>query len=360
MKKKVIRVLVVDDSKVAEELLVHELRTDPALEVVGTAADGVAAVEFVVRHRPDVVVMDLQMPRMDGVEATRRIMELEPVPVVAVSASYDAKEVAANFRTMEAGAVALMAKPRGPGHPEHAELTRRMIETVKLMSEVKIVRRLARRAGLEGVSPGVGVTGGRVGMGDGGEGSGVRLIAMGVSTGGPPVLQTILGRLPKTLAVPVVIVQHIAPGFLPGMAEWLEKTTGFPVRVPGVGELLLPGVAYLGPDGWHLGVTREGRTTRGDGPPENGMKPAVSYLFRSVAAAYGRSVAAVLLTGMGRDGAEELRMLRELGALTVAQDRQSSLIHGMPGEAVRLNAALHVLPPEGIAELLGGVTARRG
>ena len=348
--KKLIQVLVVDDSRTAGELLVRELSSDPAIAVVGTARDGQEAVEFVLRQKPDVVVMDLQMPRMDGVEATRRIMESQPVPIVAVSASYKADEVAENFRTLEAGAVALMAKPSGPGHPEHAELTRRMIETVKLMSEVRVIRRARRQPGAGPVASGSSVAGAD-------RGRELRLIAVGVSTGGPPVLQTILSRLPKSLPVPVVIVQHIAPGFLPGMAEWLELTTGFPVRLPTAGERLLPGVAYLGPDGRHFGVTRDGRAMLDDGPAENGLRPAVSFLFRSVADNYGRTAAAVLLTGMGRDGAEELLRLRQRGAVTIAQDKESSLVHGMPGEAIQLNAAMHVLPPERIAEVLVAAVA---
>lgn len=352
---KIIQVLVVDDSRVAEELLVHELNAAPGLKVMGTARDGQEAVEFVLRHKPDVVVMDLQMPRMDGVTATRRIMELQPVPIVAVSSSYDPNEVAANFRTLEAGAVAVMAKPGGPGHPQYAELTRRMIETVTLMAEVKVIRRRppkpAAAAAAAAAAP---VPPNAENAGAGGNGE-IRLIAMGVSTGGPPVLQTILARLPKSLPVPVVIVQHIAPGFLPGMAEWLAQTTGFPVRLPVAGERLAPGVAYLGPDGRHFGVTRDGRAILSEVPPENGLRPAVSFLFRSVAESCGRAAVAVLLTGMGRDGADELLRLRQRGALTIAQDKESSLVHGMPGEAILLNAAVHVLPPEQIAALLGTV-----
>lgn len=354
---KTIQVLVVDDSRVAEELLVHELNAAPGLTVMGTAHDGQEAVEFVLRHKPDVVVMDLHMPRMDGVAATRRIMELQPVPIVAVSSSYDPNEVAANFRTLEAGAVAVMAKPAGPGHADYAELTRRMIETVTLMAEVRVIRRrppkpIAAVAATVSPVPRKADNAGAAGNGE------IRLIAIGVSTGGPPVLQTILARLPKSLPVPVVIVQHIAPGFLPGMAEWLAHTTGFPVRLPVAGEWLAPGVAYLGPDGRHFGVTRDGRAILSEVPPENGLRPAVSFLFRSVAECYGRAVAAVLLTGMGRDGADELLQLRQRGAVTIAQDKESSLVHGMPGEAIQLDAAVHVLAPEQIAALLATMVGR--
>jgi two-component system, chemotaxis family, protein-glutamate methylesterase/glutaminase len=354
MSGRTIEVLVVEDSRVAEELLVHELNADPELHVMGTAHNGFEALDFLLKNKPDVILMDLQMPKMDGFEATRRIMETEPVPVVAITATFDAHEVATNFRTMEAGAVALIEKPHGPGHPRYAETSRKMVETVKLMSEVKLVRRIPRfqradrpapaRAEERVVAPAK---------------TGVEIIAIGVSTGGPPVLQTLLSLLPKDLPVPVLIVQHIAAGFLEGMAEWLQLTSGFPMHIAVHGERLMPARAYLAPDGCHLGVGRDGTIALSKAPPEYGLRPAVSCLFRSVREIYGSNAAAVLLTGMGRDGADELKLLRDRGAITIAQDKESSLVHGMPGEAIRLEAATYVLPPDRIAPLLAGI-AKKG
>jgi two-component system chemotaxis response regulator CheB len=180
----------------------------------------------------------------------------------------------------------------------------------------------------------------------------IKMVAIGASTGGPPVLQTLLSSLPKQFSVPVLIVQHIAAGFLPGLVEWLSQVTYFPIRIPAHGDLLLPGHAYLAPDGFHLGVERGPRAVLSQAPPENNLRPAVSHLFRSVAETLGNQAVGVLLTGMGKDGAAELKMLRDKGAITIAQDKESSAVHGMPGEAIQLGAATHVLSPERIVEAL--------
>jgi two-component system chemotaxis response regulator CheB len=181
------------------------------------------------------------------------------------------------------------------------------------------------------------------------------VIAIGASTGGPLVLQSILTGLPANLPMPVLIVQHMAPGFVESFAGWLEQSTGFPVRMAADGDLLLPGHAYVAPDGRHMGVRRGGRILLSDAAPENGVRPAVSFLFRSLAATMAPHVAAVLLTGMGRDGVDELVRLKQAGALTIAQDEKSSVVFGMPGQAVEAGAVSHVLPPDAIAELLAGL-----
>jgi two-component system, chemotaxis family, protein-glutamate methylesterase/glutaminase len=337
-----INVLVVEDSPVARELLVHILKRDPELRVIGTARDGEEAIEFLARHRPDVITMDLVMPRVDGIEATRRIMETQPVPIVIVSGAWNREEVETTFRAMEAGAVALVEKPCGLGDPKCEGMSRDLVQTVKSMSEVRVVRRWARRTS-PSAAPAAGAPSARPAP------ARIGVVAIGVSTGGPPVLRAILGRLPKRFDAAVLIVQHIAAGFLPGLAEWLGSATGFPVRVARDGEAPLPGCAYLAPDGRHMALDAKMRIRLSDDPPENGLKPAVSFLFRSVAEVCGANAVGVLLTGMGRDGAAELSRMRARGAITIVQDKESSVVHGMPGEAIRLNAATHVLPPEGIA-----------
>lgn len=359
MREDRIQVLVVEDSAVVRELLVHLLNSDPEMTVVGTAHNGEEALEFVKRRKPDVITMDINMPRMNGFEATRRIMETAPTPIVIVSGSWDASEVDTTFRALEAGALTAVARPQGPVHPEHERTARELIQTVKLMAEVKVVRRWSR----------VRESGGR-----GREESGVPLppgmirearakteiVSMGASTGGPMVLHTILSRLPKDFPLPVLIVQHMAPGFIQGFAAWLGPVSGIPIKVAGDGEPLQPGHAYLAPDGLQMGVDGSGRIALSQAQAENGLRPAVSYLFRSVAEVYGRKAAAVLLTGMGTDGAAELKTLRECGAITIAQDQNTSVVFGMPGEAIRLGAASYVLPPEKIAPALVTLANKRG
>jgi len=336
-----IRVLVADDSATVREYLAYVLGDDPALEVVGTARDGQEAVEQVERLKPDIVVMDVHMPRMNGFEATRQIMERTPTPIVIVSASISREEVALTFEALKAGALTVVDKPGGPDHPKHAESARRLVETVRLMAEVKVVRRWPRRERLA-PPPMPSLTPERK----------IRLIAIGASTGGPQTVAEILGRLPGDLAVPILIVQHIAPGFTEGLAEWLDQTTPLAVKLAETGESVRSGTVYLARDGFQTGIKKDGRIRLTKEPMEDGFCPSASYLFQSVAEAYGRSAIGILLTGMGRDGAAGLKRLREVGGVTVAQDEESSVIFGMPGEAVRLGAAEHVLSPEEISVMI--------
>lgn len=337
-----IRVLVVEDSPVVRQFLVHILRSDPDIQVVGAAADGEEALVLVERERPQVITMDINMPRMNGFEATRRIMESYPTPIIIVSGSWDPKEVATSFRALEAGAVAAVARPQGVGHPEFETTARELIKTVKLMSEVRVVRRWPRRKS-EAAAPAGEVPKGAVEF---------RAVAIGASTGGPLVLHTILSSLPRDFPAPMLIVQHIAPGFIGGLVEWLAGSCPFPVHLAKDGEPLLRGHVYVADDGRHMGVRPPDRIFLGREEPENGMRPAVSFLLRSVAEVYGKQAIGILLTGMGKDGARELRMMKDKGAITIVQDKESSIVHGMPGEAIHLDAATHVLPADKIAGTL--------
>ena len=212
------------------------------------------------------------------------------------------------------------------------------------MSEVKVVRRTARSrpAPLPAASP-------RALQRAAAQ---IKLIGVGASTGGPPVLQTILAGLPKDFPTPVLVVQHIAHGFLAGMAEWLNQTTGLQIHLASYGTTPLPGHVYLAPDDLHMGIGAGGGIVLTREEPENHLRPAVSFLFRSLAAAYGPNALGVLLTGMGRDGAEELKAMKDKGAITIAQDEESSVVHGMPGVAIALGGATHVLPADKIADAL--------
>lgn len=341
-----IRVLIVDDSAVSRELLRRVLTSDPCIEVIGCAHSGEEALAALLDAKPDVVTMDIHMPGKDGFETTRQIMETWPLPVVIVSASFDPRDVAKAFRAMEAGAVAAVEKPRGPGDPAYADMARRLVDTVKAMSEVRVVRRWARKR----VEP---PPAERAALAR--AGGGIRLVAIGASTGGPPVLHTVLAGLPKPCPVPVVIVQHISAGFAQGLADWLSSTTGMSVRLAQHGEVAQPGLAHLAPDGCQMSITSHSRIVCGPEPAEHGLRPSASFLFRSVAQNFGANAAGVLLTGMGCDGAEDLKRMRDAGAVTFAQDKESSVVHGMPGEAIRLGAAAHVGSPERIAALLSAL-----
>ena len=340
-----IKVLVVEDSPVVREFLVHILSSDPGIRVVGTASDGEQALEAVRLDRPDVITMDIHMPKLDGLEATRRIMETHPTPIVIVSGSEKSGEVATAFSAMDAGALAVLPRPRGIGHPAHEATVGELVQTVKLMSEVKVVRRWSRvRRDAPAPRPAE--------MGFANEPAKVRIVAIGASTGGPPALQTILAAMPEDFPVPLLIVQHMAAGFVAGFVEWLAQSSSLPLHIATHGALVLPGHVYIAPDEHQMKVERGGRLALTKDEPENGLRPSVAYLFRSIAEVYGCDAVAGLLTGMGRDGAEELRLLKDKGAVTFAQDKGSSVVHGMPGEAIRLDAAMLVLPPEKIAAVL--------
>ena len=352
MPSRTIKVLVVEDSPVARTLLIHTLTSDPEIKIAGCAADGEEAIVMASRDKPDVVTMDIHMPKLDGFETTRRIMETEPLPIVIVSSSYNPADVKMTFQALEAGAVAAVEKPPGIGDPNYAKLARKLIETVKAMSEVRVVKRWtrARRAARPEPLP---IREPELKP----RGEDIEIVAIGASTGGPPVLHRILAALPKPFPVPILIVQHISAGFVQGLASWLEQAAAISVRIASDGDQPQPGIAYLAPDGCQMQVDSRGRLRCAAGEQENGARPSVSCLFRSVAEVFGKRAAGVLLTGMGKDGAQELKLIRDRGGVTIAQDKESCVVHGMPGEAVRIGAAEYVLPPERIAATLRSAVA---
>jgi len=348
-----INVLVVEDSPVIREFIIYVLSSDPEIRVIGTAVDGEEAIEAAQRQRPDVITMDIHMPKMDGFEATRRIMETYPVPIVIVSGSSAADEVATTFRALEMGALTVVPRPTGIGHAQYEATAKSLLDAVKLMSEVKVVKRWARARTLKPASKVVPT----VSMDVSGAPARINVVAIGASTGGPQALHAILSRLPASFGAPILVVQHIATGFLQGFVGWLSATCTLPIHIARHGELVKPGHVYVAPDGFHMGVQRGGVIVLSSDVAVNRHLPSVAYLFRAVAEVYGRNAVGVLLTGMGKDGAEELKLMKERGAVTVAQDAQSSIVHGMPGEAIKLDAASHVLGLDGIVAMLTALVA---
>ncbi|RJX35799.1 MAG: chemotaxis-specific protein-glutamate methyltransferase CheB [Desulfurivibrio sp.] len=344
-----IRVLLVDDSATTAAFISALIDADDELSVVGRAQDGEQAIRLMTLLQPDIVVMDINMPKMNGYEATMRILEIHPVPIIICSNMWQPGEIAHSFQAIEAGAVTAIPKPPGPGHPDFKRLASQFVQTVKAMAEIRVVCRKPwqqmKKSNLAPVSLG--------------EMKVVpQLLAMGASTGGPPAIKVILEGLPRNFPIPIVIVQHIATGFVEGMASWLEKSIPLPVKIAEHDERLLAGHVYLAPAAVQMGVAKGRIIIDKTAFPENGLRPAISFLFRSVAEQYGMYGIGVLLTGMGRDGAAELKSLRKKSALTIAQDEASAVVNGMPGEAVKLQAACYVLPPVEIARLLNKVTQR--
>jgi two-component system, chemotaxis family, protein-glutamate methylesterase/glutaminase len=342
-----IKVLIVDDSPVAREMIEHVLTADPEIQVIGSARNGAEALAALEYKRPDVVTMDVHMPGLDGFETTRQIMIEHPVPVVIVTSTLDPKTDSATFKTLEAGAVAIVLKPPGFGHPDHARAAFDLVQTVKLMSEVKVVRRsnrMARRQ-VPGLEPQAEAP--------------VRVVAIGASTGGPVIIQSILAALPQDFPVPLLVVQHMAEDFIDGFAEWLANSSQIRVKVAAPGERPAPGTAYIAPGGVQLGIDESGRIMLTPGKEGEYHCPSVSHLFFSVAERYGNNAVGILLSGMGADGAQGLKAMQERGALTIVQDEESCVVFGMPGEAVKLRAAQHVLPPESIIAMLRSTIKRQ-
>lgn len=345
-----IRLLVVEDSKTVQRALVAAFEADPELEVIGTAESGEAAVEAAQRLKPDLITMDVKLHGMDGFDATRAIMSSCPVPIVIVTGKMNPKDSATLFRVMEAGALMVLAKPDPLGSPGYQASVAHLIHHLKLMAEIKVVRRVFP-AGDCHTAPQAAAPAP--------PSSPIKLVAIGASTGGPPLLRQILSGLPERFPAAVLVVQHMAVGFTENFVHWLNNSSRLPVQLACDGAAISPGQVYVAPDNCHMEVTPAGRILLTLSPPENGVRPSVSTLFRSVALSYGRQAVGVLLSGMGKDGALELKEIRGRGGITVAQDRESSMVFGMPGEAIQIDAAQHILAPFGIIDLLTTVTKQR-
>jgi two-component system chemotaxis response regulator CheB len=364
----VIRVLVVEDSATMRHHLREALAADPELEIVGEAVDGGQAVEMCGRLRPDVVTMDMMLPTMSGLVATEHIMADYPTPILVVS-SADRREMFSTYNALAAGAVDVLEKPRGD--ESDTGWAGRLRAAVRLVSRIRVIthpraRLDARRRSGAAESPAVTTTaststwaGERV--------TTPRVVCVGASTGGPGALTDLLRALPPDFRAPVLCVQHIAASepFAVAFSDWLGDQAGRAVRYAqdGMGVEELSGQVILAPPDQHL-LVRNGALRLDPGPPRHSCRPSVDVLFESVASAYGAASAGCLLTGMGRDGAAGLLLLRRAGAVTFAQDEASSIVYGMPREAALLGAAAHILPPGRIAARLaelvpaGGLTGR--
>ena len=344
VKADTVRVVVADDSLVAREMIAQILATDDRIEVVGTATDGLEAVELTAALKPDLVTMDIHMPRMDGLEAIEQIMAYTPTPVLVVSTSVYGEGVGRAFDALEAGALEIVKKPEPREWSDLQAIAADLIGRVKLLSRVPVVTHLkgmrASRPEAAGAS--------RVARPAPAPKRTVELVAVGSSTGGPSALLEVLGRLPSDFPVPVVVAQHIADGFVPGLVGWLDAGCGIAVRVAEDGMQAAAGTAYVAPTGNDL--VMDGSTLRFRVPAAaQAHVPSADTLLHSVAASFGAAGAGVVLTGMGADGARGLKAVRDAGGATIAQDEATSTVYGMPKAAVALGGAGAVLPVQQIA-----------
>ncbi|NWJ95241.1 MAG: chemotaxis-specific protein-glutamate methyltransferase CheB [Chloroflexi bacterium] len=344
-------VVVCEDSVPVSQLLVELINADPGLHVVGVAGNGREVIELNRKLRPNVITMDVRMPVLNGLEATRQIMAEQPTPIVLVS---DIAEVDINLSmdALNAGALAVLPKPHGPGHPDFKADGDRLRHTLHLMSSVKLVRRWMTTGPLTippkpsaTPSPRSDIYTSPVQP---------RLVAIGSSTGGPSAIATILSNLPPTFNLPILVTQHIMPGFGTGLARWLNDTTGRRVVTATEGMVIEPSssITVIAPDHCHMILTPARQIAFDHRGLVNGVLPSVDVLFESVAHSLGPLAVGVLLTGMGRDGAQGLSKMRQAGSFTIAQDEASSVVFGMPKEAIALGAAWKIAPLEKIASEL--------
>ena len=347
MMKDPIRVLVVDDSAVVRQILVSMLETVSGFQVVGQARDGEEAVRLTARLRPNVVTMDIRMPRLDGLEAIKRIMSTTPTPIVVVAASVYEPDLNIAFAAIEAGALTVVEKPRGITPDAYEAARDQLVTTIRLMSDVQVVTLRPDRRRLESPSaPQTGVENATMAPLD------TDLIAMAASTGGPGVLREIFHALPGDLSIPVVAVQHITSGFAHGFARWLDGETALQVAIAEDGERIKPGRVLIAPDDTHLTVAPGGIARLDHSDPVRGQRPSATRLFNSVARTFGPAAVGVVLTGMGEDGADGLENLRQAGGHVIAQDEESCVVFGMPKAAIERGVVDRIMAPDKIASVL--------
>ena len=360
MQAEKIRVLVVDDSALVRQVLTGILDSDPGIEVVGAAADPYAAREKIKQLHPDVLTLDVEMPRMDGITFLKNLMRLRPMPVVMVS-SLTEKGADVTLNALEIGAVDFITKPKLDVQAGLEAYASELIDRVRTAAAARprpyeperSAPEVARRHSADAVIPAH--SGGRAIRTTHG------LIAIGASTGGTEAIKEVLMRLPAD-APAVVITQHIPAEFSQPFARRMDASSALAVCQAEDGQPILPGHAYIAPGGRHLLVERSGTRFQcrlDDGPPVNRHRPAVDVLFRSVAQAAGMNAVGVLLTGMGDDGARGLCEMRQTGAPTLAQDEATSVVWGMPGEAVARGGVDEVVPLGRVAETILRLDAER-
>jgi two-component system chemotaxis response regulator CheB len=346
-----INVLIADGSVTERTALVKLLRLDPEIDVIGEASHSVEALEMVKRLRPHIIVMGVHLPAAGGFSATKEVMIEAPTPIVIVSDEHDAQQVEMSILALRAGALAIASMPSSLAS-EASTVGARLIATVKAMSEVKVVRRWreGRREGSRSQAatprPAASIE------------APSRIVAMAASTGGPAALQQILSELPADFFLPILVVQHIGLGFVDGLVQWLDSICSLHVKRATDGELLSPHTVYLAPDDRHLGVSGRSRIALSQAAPIDGFRPSATFLFESVAQAFGASAIHVILTGMGRDGVCGLQVARQLKGTILAQDQASSVVFGMPGAAIEAGLADCVLPLPSIADQLIHLASR--
>lgn len=338
---KPIRVLVVDDSALLRRLIVDSLSKEPDLEIVGQAKDGEDAVNQIISLQPDVVTLDVEMPRMSGLDALKKIMETRPTRVIMVS-SLTASGTTTTIQALESGAVDFVAKPSGGSFGVMESLHGELLTKIRAAMHANLtptVQKRIRVAKLNTTSD--------------------RVLLIASSTGGPRALTTLFESLPKGLTVPVLVVQHMPVGFVEGLAKRLDRIGTIPCDVAKPGDCVTSGQALLAPAGQHLVIQPGGTLEFTNEPQLHGVRPAADFLFKSAAKVYGSRCIGAVLTGMGRDGAEGALAIQKAGGLVLSESEETCTIYGMPKSAMALGAVYREVPIYDMAHSLAELLDRR-
>jgi two-component system, chemotaxis family, protein-glutamate methylesterase/glutaminase len=349
-----VRVMIVEDSTVVRTLLTHIVSRDPRLMVAAAVPSAEEALAALPATAPDVISMDIRLPGMDGLEATRRIMSERPTPIVVIADAVEDASLNISMNALRAGALTVVEKPVGLGNADYGAVSDEICTQLFIMSGVPVIRRRAigakpverRGASFADAAPAF---------------KGLGVLGLAASTGGPPALAKVLAALTPDFPAPVLVVQHMGAPFMEGFASWLGGLSPLPVAVARHGETALPGRVYVAPGDQHLMLAAGGALALTGKPPVGGQRPAATVMFESMARQAGPKAAGVLMTGMGEDGARGLLEMRQAGGFTIAEHESSAVVYGMPAAAAKLGAARAILPLDmigpRIAQLAGEVEA---
>jgi two-component system chemotaxis response regulator CheB len=349
-----VRTLIVDDSKLVRDILREIFERDPGIEIVGEAADGREAIKLTKELAPDIITMDIQMPKMDGFEATEQIMAYHPTPIMVLSSALDKNEQYTSFKAISLGALDTMSKPDITSEGFDA-IAADLVKKVKMLSKIHVIPhiRAKMKAPSEKIEEEMDTETVTVDIATKKPGDDLkyRMIAMGASTGGPTALEKLFSRFPADFPIGIVIVQHICKGFIDSLAKWLSTKTQLKIKLAENGEFVERGTVYFAPDDAQLEITSGNSILlKKDAPPWGEFKPSVNYLFKSVGENLRGRAIGVILTGMGEDGADGMKTMYENGAHTIAQDQKTSLIFGMPKASINNKSVRTVLPLSKISE----------
>ncbi len=343
-----IRVLIVDDSPTEVALIQHIIESAPDMIVIGVAKNGKEAIELTAKLKPDLITMDIQMPVIDGLEATRIIMAHHPTPIVVISSTVSDESINATFHILEAGALTALAKPVNIFSASFKERSAYIIDTLRSLAEIRVTKKPLKPV-YAGEKRKISKPEHKDKEGH------YEIIAIGASVGGPMALKTILSHLSPDFPLPIVVVQHMSNGFIRGFVQWLAQNVSLKVKVPTSGELLEKGTVYIAPDKKHLQVERQHDRLIGklvEGSSSEGFCPSITTLLQSVAKVSGKKAIGMLLTGMSDDGAEGLLALKHAHGHTLIQDPGSAVVFGMGAVAQSIDAVDQVIELENIASYL--------